>query len=78
MKSKGYSLRSDNKNRIGGQVTMYRFNSFTGKANEVLNLAIKAAENYGHNYIGSEHILYGLLKEGFRPCRPGLLFRSDY
>ena len=43
---------------------MYRFNSFTQKANEVLNLAIKAAENYGHNYIGSEHILYGLLKEG--------------
>jgi ATP-dependent Clp protease ATP-binding subunit ClpC len=43
---------------------MYRFNSFTGKANEVLNLAIKAAENYGHNYIGSEHILIGLLKEG--------------
>ena len=43
---------------------MYRFNSFTQKANEVLNLAIKAAENYGHNYIGSEHILMGLLKEG--------------
>ena len=43
---------------------MYRFNSFTQKANEVLNLAIKAAENYGHNYIGSEHILVGILKEG--------------
>ncbi len=43
---------------------MYRFNSFTQKANEVLNLAIKAAENYGHNYIGSEHILIGLIKEG--------------
>ena len=43
---------------------MYRFNSFTQKANEVLNLAIKAAENYGHNYVGSEHILIGLLKEG--------------
>ena len=43
---------------------MYKFNSFTQKANEVLNLAIKAAENYGHNYIGSEHILIGLLKEG--------------
>lgn len=43
---------------------MYRFNSFTQKANEVLNLAIKAAEGYGHNYIGSEHILMGLLKEG--------------
>ena len=43
---------------------MYKFNSFTQKANEVLNLAIKAAENYGHNYVGSEHILYGLLCEG--------------
>ena len=43
---------------------MYKFNSFTQKANEVLNLAIKSAENYGHNYIGSEHILAGLLKEG--------------
>ena len=43
---------------------MYRFNSFTQKANEVLNLAIKAAGEYGHNYVGSEHILIGLLKEG--------------
>ena len=43
---------------------MYRFNSFTQKANDVLNLAIKAAENFGHNYIGTEHILLGLLKEG--------------
>lgn len=43
---------------------MYKFNSFTQKANEVLNLAIKAAENYGHNYVGSEHLLYGLLSEG--------------
>ena len=40
---------------------MYRFNSFTTKANEVLNLAIKSAETYGHNYIGTEHILIGLL-----------------
>lgn len=43
---------------------MYRFNSFTQKANEVLNLAIKSAEAYGHTYVGSEHILLGLLKEG--------------
>lgn len=43
---------------------MYRFNSFTQKANEVLNLAIKTAGDLGHNYIGSEHILAGLLKEG--------------
>lgn len=43
---------------------MYRFNYFTQKASEVLNLAIKAAENLGHNYIGSEHILLALVKEG--------------
>lgn len=43
---------------------MYRFNSFTQKANDVLNLAIKAAENFGHTYVGSEHILVGILKEG--------------
>ncbi len=42
---------------------MYRFNYFTQKANEALNLAIKASENLGHNYIGSEHILLGLVKE---------------
>lgn len=41
---------------------MYRFNYFTQKSNEVLNFAIKAAENFGHNYVGSEHILIGLLK----------------
>ncbi len=43
---------------------MYKFNSFTQKANDVLNIAIKTAEKYGHTYVGSEHILYGLLKEG--------------
>lgn len=42
---------------------MYRFNYFTQKASGVLNLAIKAAENLGHNYVGSEHILLALVKE---------------
>lgn len=41
---------------------MYRFNFFTQKSNDVLNYAIKEAENFGHNYIGSEHILCGILK----------------
>ena len=39
---------------------MYRFNMFTTKANEALNSAIKLAQNYGHNYVGTEHILLGL------------------
>lgn len=43
---------------------MYKFSNFTAKANEALNIAIESAESMGHNYIGSEHILIGLLKEG--------------
>lgn len=43
---------------------MYNFNGFTEKANVALNLAISHAENLGHNYIGSEHILLGILDEG--------------
>ena len=42
---------------------MYRFNYFTEKANHVINLAITSAEELGHNYIGSEHLLLGILKE---------------
>lgn len=43
---------------------MYRFNGFTEKANNAMNLAISSAEELGHTYVGSEHILLGLLKEG--------------
>lgn len=42
---------------------MYEFSGFTQKANKALNLAIEVAENFGHDYIGTEHILLGLLKE---------------
>ena len=37
---------------------------FTEKANKALNLAIESAEEMRHNYVGTEHILYGLVKEG--------------
>lgn len=43
---------------------MYQFKGFTEKANKALNLAIKSAEEMRHNYVGTEHILYGLVKEG--------------
>ncbi len=42
----------------------YNFKGFTVKANEALNIAIHYAEKMGHTYIGSEHILMGLLKVG--------------
>lgn len=43
---------------------MYQFKGFTEKANKALNLAIESAEEMRHNYVGTEDILYGLVKEG--------------
>lgn len=42
---------------------MYKFTGFTEKANRALNSSIEEAENLGHTYIGSEHLLMGLIKE---------------
>ncbi len=39
----------------------YNFGGFTGKANAALNFAISFAAEFGHTYIGSEHLLLGLL-----------------
>ena len=41
----------------------YNFNGFTERANMALNIAIDCAGRMGHTYVGSEHILLGLLKE---------------
>ncbi len=38
-------------------------NRFTQKAQNVLNYALRAASAMGHTYIGSEHLLLGLLAE---------------
>ena len=37
---------------------------FTNRAQKALELAERIAMELGHNYIGTEHILYGLAKEG--------------
>ena len=42
---------------------MYKFTGFTESANTALNYAVECAENLGHTYIGSEHILLGLLSD---------------
>ena len=39
-------------------------NRFTQKAQNVLNLALQTASEMGHTYIGSEHLLLGLCREG--------------
>lgn len=42
---------------------MYKFTGFTEKANRALNSAVEIAENLGHTYIGSEHLLMGIVRE---------------
>ena len=37
---------------------------FTSKAKKVIEIANDISIELGHNYIGTEHILYGLVKEG--------------
>jgi ATP-dependent Clp protease ATP-binding subunit ClpA len=37
---------------------------FTPRAKKVLELSLREALNLGHNYIGTEHILLGLVREG--------------
>src|SRR5215472_7842534 len=41
-----------------------RFDKFTERARKVLALAQEEAQRFNHNYIGTEHILLGLVREG--------------
>ncbi|MDY4191657.1 MAG: ATP-dependent Clp protease ATP-binding subunit [Oscillospiraceae bacterium] len=43
---------------------MLKFSGFTQKANTAVNLAVSEACLLGHTYIGSEHLLLGILREG--------------
>ena len=38
--------------------------AFTPRAKKVLELALREAQQLGHNYVGTEHILLGLIREG--------------
>jgi len=38
------------------------FNNFTPRAQQVLALARKEADRFNHNYVGTEHLLLGLIK----------------
>ena len=40
------------------------FERFTDRARRVLELSLREALQLGHNYIGTEHILLGLIREG--------------
>src|SRR5678810_108038 len=41
-----------------------RFDKFTERARKVLQLSQEEARRLNHNYIGTEHLLLGLVREG--------------
>ena len=41
-----------------------RFEKFTERARKVLSLSQEEAQSFNHDYIGTEHILLGLVREG--------------
>jgi ATP-dependent Clp protease ATP-binding subunit ClpC len=55
----GYSR----KNFDGGINDRDRFDKFTERARKVLSLAQEEAQRLQHNYIGTEHLLLGLVRE---------------
>ena len=40
------------------------FDRFTDRAKKVMNLARQEAQRFNHEYLGTEHILLGLVQEG--------------
>ena len=49
----------------GREFTMQeKFEKFTERARKVLSLAQEEAQRFNHNYIGTEHLLLGLVREG--------------
>lgn len=58
-------LRNEIERLIGrGDGTSYGALPFTSRAKKVLEYASESAQELNHNYIGTEHLLLGLLKEG--------------
>ncbi len=47
-----------------GTSSMDRFGKFTDRARKVLTYAQDEAQRFDHNYIGTEHLLLGLIREG--------------
>ena len=43
---------------------MEPLNNFTPRAQQVLALSRKEAERFNHNYVGTEHLLLGLINLG--------------
>jgi ATP-dependent Clp protease ATP-binding subunit ClpA len=51
-------LRRRRARPVGGRIP------FTARAKKVLELSVREAARLGHSYLGTEHVLLGLLREG--------------
>ncbi len=49
---------------IVGVVVLWHSDRFTDRAKKVMNLARQEAQRFNHEYLGTEHILLGLVQEG--------------
>jgi ATP-dependent Clp protease ATP-binding subunit ClpC len=59
------AIRSQVEEIIGrGQRAPFGHIPFTPRAKKVLELSLRESKQLGHNYIGTEHILLGLIREG--------------
>ena len=59
------TVRGDIESTVGkGEATPAGHIPFTPRAKKVLELSLREALQLGHNYIGTEHILLGLVREG--------------
>jgi ATP-dependent Clp protease ATP-binding subunit ClpC len=58
-------IRTEIEKIVKGSPTMVTMGNlpFTPRAKKVLELALEEASQLGHNYIGTEHLLLGLIKE---------------
>ncbi len=43
---------------------MFKFSGFTPRANSSINAAMAEASLLGHSFVGTEHLLWGILREG--------------
>ncbi|MBE9051452.1 hypothetical protein IQ243_13680 [Nostocales cyanobacterium LEGE 11386] len=48
---------------------------FTSRAKQVLELSVAESQKLGHNYIGTEHLLLGILREGARSIGQGVAIK---
>ncbi|RCW41249.1 MULTISPECIES: ATP-dependent Clp protease ATP-binding subunit [unclassified Halanaerobium] len=58
VREKIIEMIGEGKNEVNGSIGL------TPRSKKVLNLAMDEARKMGHNYIGTEHLLLGLIREG--------------